>query len=384
MGVAVVPVREAHQLEAFIELPFRLYADDPNWVAPLLAEERKRFDPKRNPFFEHAEGQLFLALDRRGEAVGRVSAHIDRLYNEFHGERTGFFGFFECVDDEAVARALLGAAEDWLRARGMTRALGPFGFNTNGLSGLLIEGFDEPPTLLMPYNPPYYAALLERGGYRKAKDLLAFRVELDDEFRRAMGKLVPRLRAIAERARRQGFAARPLDVRAFDREVEKLWTIYNDAWERNWGFAPMTRREFFEEARALRRVVVPELAVLVERGEEPVGFGLALPDVNQALRPLRGRLFPFGIVKLLRGLRRVEGLRLLTLGVRRTYRVKGVDALLYLKLIEGGLRLLERGRPYRWCECSWVLEDNRPIIRAIELGGGKLYKRYRVYEKALR
>ena len=377
MSTAVVPVRSPRELRAFIQLPWQLYRDDPHWVAPLLSDERKRFDPRRNPFYEHAEVQLFLVL--QGERpVGRVSAHIDHLYNEFHGERTGFFGFFECVNDETVARALLDAAEGWLQERGMERVLGPFGFNTNGFSGLLIEDFNSPPALLMPYNPPYYAELIERCGYTKAKDLLAFKVEIDEPFRQAMQKLVPRLEAIAERARRQGFSVRTLRVRDFDREVKKLWEIYQDAWERNWGFAPMTEREFFEEAKELKRIVVQELAVIVEKGDEPVGFGLALPDFNQALKPVRGRLFPFGIFRLLWHARKITGLRVLTLGIKHQYRVRGVDALLYLKLLEGGLKL-----PYTWCEFSWILEDNHLIIRAIEMGNGKLYKRYRIYEKSL-
>jgi hypothetical protein len=379
MSIEILPVRERRDVRAFIRLPWQLYRGDPHWVAPLLIDEAKRFDPRRNPFYDHADAQLFLAL-QGGTPVGRLSAHIDHLYNDFHGEKTGFFGFFESVNDPDVARALLGAAEAWLRERGMERVLGPFGFNTNGYSGLLVEGFRSPPALLMPYNPPYYPELIEGSGYAKAKDLLAFRIEMDEAFRGRMSELIPRLEAISGRARKQGFTARPIDLRDFTDEVRRLREIYNEAWERNWGFAPLTEREFMEEAKEMKRIVVPELAVIVERGEEPVGFGLALPDFHQALRPLRGRLLPLGIFRLLRAARTIDGLRLLTLGIKQRYRIRGVDALLYLELLKASLAL----RQYTWCECSWILEDNVLIIRAIELIGGRVSKVYRVYEKTLR
>jgi hypothetical protein len=379
MSIEIVPVRDRREVRAFIRLPGRLYRDAPNWVAPLLMDEAKRFDPRRNPFYEHADVQLFLAL-RDGTPVGRLSAHIDHLYNDFHGEKTGFFGFFECIHDADVTHALFEAAETWLRERGMERILGPFGFNTNGLAGLLVEDFRSPPALLMPYNPPYYSELIEESGYAKAKDLKAFRIEIDEAFRERMSQMIPRLEAISGRARKQGFTARPINLRDFTNEVRRLREIYNEAWERNWGFAPLTEREFMEEAKEMKRIVVPELAVIVERGEEPVGFGLALPDFHQALRPLRGRLLPFGIFRLLRAARTIDGLRLLTLGIKHRYRIRGVDALLYIELLKAGLAL----RQYTWCEFSWILEDNVLIIRAIELIGGRVSKVYRVYEKPLR
>ena len=377
MVAQIVPVRTQRQLRAFVRLPWRIYAHDPCWVPPLLLDEHKRFDPRRNPFFEHAEVQLFLAL-QDGKPVGRISAHIDRLHNEFHQEKTAFFGFFESPQDEEVARALLGAAERWARERGMTKLRGPFGFNTNGYSGLLVEGFDSPPALLMPYNPPYYAQFIEDSGYHKAKDLLAFRIEIDEALHQRMKELLPRLEKIAERAREKGFRVRSLNLRDFRGEVHRLREIYNEAWERNWGFVPLTEREFTEQARDLKRIVRPELAKIVERADEPVGFALAVPDFNEALKSLNGRLFPFGIFKLLRAARRIQGLRLLTLGIKRRHRIRGVDALLYTALIRDGLRL-----PFTRCECSWILEDNDLIIRAIELVGGERYKTYRVYEKDL-
>jgi hypothetical protein len=213
----------------------------------------------------------------------------------------------------------------------------------------------------------------------KAKDLLAFTITIDEEFRAIIGELEPRLEAISQRARRKGFSARPVNLRDFDGEVKRLLEIYNEAWERNWGFVPLTEREFIAQANELRKILIPNLAVIVELEGEPVGFGLALPDFNQAIRAANGRLLPFGIFKLLWRSRRIDGLRLLTLGIKRKYRIRGVDALLYLELLRAGLALPK----YKWCECSWVLEDNLPMIRALELVKSRPSKVYRVYEKPL-
>ncbi len=378
VNVRIIPVQSPNELRQFIHLPWQLYREDPRWVAPLLMEEKKRFDPSRNPFFEHAEVQLFLAL-HEGKPVGRISAHIDRLHNEFHGESTGFFGFFEVAPQREVAETLLGAAEDWLKARGMMQIRGPFSFNSNGESGLLIEGFHCQPALMMPYNPPHYAELIEGCGFAKAKDLWAYTLLLDDEFRRRIKELEPRLESISQRARRLGVTIRNADLRDFHGELRRLMEIYNEAWERNWGFVPLTEKEFMAQAEQLKQIVVPQLAKIVELGTEPIGFGLALPDFNQALRAIKGRLLPFGIMKLLWNAQRIDGLRVITLGIKRQYRKRGVDALLYLEMLRAGLSLPR----YKTCECSWVLEDNHPMNRALELIGGNVTKVYRVYEKSL-
>jgi len=377
MEIEVIPVHNHRELEQFIHLPWQLYQEDRYWVAPLLMDERKRFDPSQNPFFEHAEVQLLLAL-QRGEPVGRISVHIDTLHNEFHGEQTGFFGFFEVAQKEA-AQALLEAAKGWLKRRGMKTIRGPFSFNSNGESGLLIQGFDSLPALMMPYNPPHYAELIEGCGFTKAKDLWAYVLVLGDEFRRRIKELEPRLASISQRALRQGVTIRNVNLKDFQGELKRLMEIYNEAWERNWGFVPLTEKEFMAQAEQLKRIVVPELAKIAELAEEPIGFGLALPDFNQALHAIRGQLFPFGILKLLWKARRIDGLRMITLGVKRSYRRRGVDALLYLEMLRAGLSL----RQYKTCECSWVLEDNDPMNRALALIGGQVTKVYRVYEKSL-
>jgi len=378
MGIDIIQVRSGRDLRRFIRLPWQLYEGDPNWVAPLISDEHKRFNPKKNPFFEHAEVQLFLALSN-GRPVGRISAHIDHLHNEFHGEKTGFFGFFEAPNDSEVAKALLKAAEEWLSSRGMELVRGPMSFNSNDLIGLLVEGFERPPAIMMPYNPPYYAELIEDAGYKKAKDLFAYTITIDEGFRATLEDLRPRLEAISQRARRKGFTVRPVNLKDFDGEVKRLMEIYNEAWERNWGFVPLTEKEFIAQAKGLKKILIPQLAVIVELGGEPVGFGVALPDFNQAIGAANGRLLPFGIIKLLWRARRIDGLRLLTLGIKRKYRVRGVDALIYLELLRAGLSLPQ----YKWCECSWILEDNLPMIRALELVESRPSKVYRVYEKPL-
>jgi GNAT superfamily N-acetyltransferase len=376
-SIEIVPVKSKTELRQFIRLPWQLYQSDPQWVAPLLLDEKRRFDPSRNPFYQHSEVQFFLAR-RAGQAVGRISAHIDRNHNEFHGEKTAFFGFFETIPDESVARALLEAAADWARPRGMKVLRGPFNFNTNGESGLLIDGFSTP-CVMMAYNPPIYAQLIEANGFAKAKDLLAYLIRIDDEFLSKSKTLLERLRSLAERAKRRGFTVRNVNLRDFDAEVARLREIYNAAWERNWGFIPMTEAEFVAQAKELKQIVVPSLAKIVELQGEPVGFGLVLPDVYQILKPLRGKLLPFGIFKLLWGLRRIDGLRFITLGIKRAYRLRGVDALLYVGLVEETVAL----KKYHYCELSWLLEDNHAIINACNSVGGQCYKIYRIYEKSL-
>ena len=327
----------------------------------------------RHPYHQHAETEYFLAR-RGGAVVGRIAASVNHLHNEFHEERTGFFGFFECIDDPSVARSLLAAAEAWLAARGMDRMRGPMNFSTNDESvspGILIEGFQSPPVIMMGHNPPYYLGLLEAAGFEKARDLLAYWIDADETppaMRRAMAAL----------ARKEGVSIRSVDMKRFQAEVATVQDIYNSAWERNWGFVPMTEAEFAHMARQLRPVVDPRFALIAEVGGEAVAFAVGLPDYNQALRHLNGRLFPFGIFKLLWHRRRINALRVLTLGVKPAYRHLGLGAMLNLRIIENAQRA---GKPRG--ECSWILEDNTEMRRGMERMGGRVYKTYRVMEKEL-
>jgi GNAT superfamily N-acetyltransferase len=340
-------------------------------VPPLLAEERKRIDPK-HPFFEHGTVQLFLAY-RDGRPVGRIAAIENRLHNEFHGDRVGFFGMFESVDDPEVAGALLDRAAEWVVGRGLDRLRGPTNFSTNEECGLLIENFDDPPYVMMTYNPPYYDRLLTGWGLEKVKDLLAYRVR-EEEVNRARLATVERL---VSRLRPR-MSARPIRMNRFAEEVGIVRDIYNAAWERNWGFVPMTDAEVEYMAKQLKPVVDPELALIGEVEGEPAAFALALPDVNQAIRRLNGRLLPFGIIKLLWHMRRINGIRVITLGLKPEYRRTGLAELLYYEIIQRG-----RSRGHTVAETSWILEDNLLMRAGLEKMGARVYKTYRLYERDL-
>ena len=379
MSIDIIPVENDAQLKLFIQLPWELYQHDPHWVAPLLVEEKKEFDRERNPFYQHAEVQLFLAL-KDSQPVGRISAQIDRNHMEFHNEKVGFFGFFETINDENVGLALLDAATGWIKDQGIDRVQGPFSYNTNGISGLLIDPFNQQPRMMMPYNPSYYPDFIEKAGFVKVKDLVAMDARLDEGYREKMqNELLPKMDRMAKRAVEHGYTIRNANMKDFGNELKRLWEIYNEAWEKNWGFVPMTEAEFFSQAEQLKQIVIPELAVIVEDGDEPVGFGLALPDIYQATKPINGKLFPFGVFKLLFGIKKIDTLRLLTLGFKKSVRKRGVDAMLYSSMIKAALELPR----FKVVECSWMLEDNILMIRIIERIGGKITRTYRVYEKSL-
>ena len=339
-------------------------------MPPLLVEQRRLLDRRRHPFHEHADVEYFLAW-RGDDAIGRIAAIVNRRHVEFHDERAGFFGFFECMDDPAAAAALLSTAAEWLRARGMAAMRGPMNFSTNEECGLLVDGFDTSPMIMMTHNPPYYERLLEGAGLRRAKDMYAYLLAQIREPDRLM-------RGVARLAERSPAVVRPIRMNELKREIERVREVYNSAWERNWGFVPMTAAEFDDMARQMKQIVDPELCLIAEVDGEPVGFALALPDFNQAIRHTNGRLLPFGIAKLLWHARRIDQVRVITLGVKPEYRRHGLDAMMMLRQYR---RALELG--YRRSEASWILEDNVAMRRILERLGWQIYKTYRVYEKSL-
>lgn len=371
--VQVTPVRGAADRMAFIRLPYALYRDDPNWVPPLEMERKDFLDPKKNPFFDYAEVELFLA--RRGaEVVGRVAAIKNPRHMEVHGTQEGFFGLFECVNDAGVARGLLDAASAWLKARGIDRVLGPANFSSNQDWGLLVEGYDTPPALMMPYNPAYYLGLLETCGFTKAKDLWAWELS-------ASAAPPEKVARIAEKIRqRDGITVRPVSLKDFPAEIARIKEIYNSAWEKNWGFIPMTEREFDHMAKEMKAIVRPELVLIAEVKGEPVAFSMTLPDANEAFKAANGRLttfgLPIGLVKLVLASRRLKRLRLLTLGIKEGFRRRGLDAILYLDTLRTAKAL-----GYTGGEISWTLEDNHLVNRAIESMGGQHSKTYRVFQR---
>ena len=372
----VRPVRSARELRRFIALPYRLYAGDPLWAPPLRRDVRHLLSPTRNPFFEHAEAEYFLA-ERNGRIAGRIAAIANRAHNEFHGDRVGFFGFFETEPGPEVAEALVEAAAEWLRARSFDTIRGPASFSTNDECGLLVGGFDSPPALLMPHNPPWYLELLTSCGFAKAKDLLVYQGG-------SMEKVVPtpeRLsRAVALIRQRTGVSIRSIRMAEFGREVERIKQLYNRSWERNWGFIPMTSAEIDHLASQFKPVVVPRLAPFLEKDGEVVGFAIALPDLNVSFRKNRSGWFLPGAARLLWDLRtrKIGRMRILLLGLAPEYRGKGLDAILYHWLWESGNDL-----GMHWAEAGWILEDNAAMNTGLLKVGFTVYKTYRLLERPL-
>jgi hypothetical protein len=369
--IVVAEATSKADLRAFVELPYALYRGDPNFVPPLRHDVRLRIDRRRHPYFQFADAALFLAR-RRGEVVGRIAATVNRRHNEYHAERTGFFGFFECVREFEAAGALLDEAAAWVRARGMETLRGPASLSMNDECGLLVEGFDGPPVLMMPYNPPWYADLIEGSGFAKAMDLWAWRIHADTADLARWERVATRM------AERDGLTTRNFDPRRFDRELRVVQDLYADAWALNWGFVPMTDAEFDFMGRQLRPILVPEFCVFLMQGDREIGFGLALPDLNRILIDLKGRLFPFGFLKVLFGRRRVHFGRILTLGVRREFQGRGFDSLIYHRLSSNMVRA---GTPSG--EMSWMLETNDAINNAMRRAGGVKYRTYRMYDRDL-
>jgi GNAT superfamily N-acetyltransferase len=374
--VRVRAARDRRALKQIVDLPNRLHARDPLWVPPLRRDVELLLSREKNPFFEHAEAEYFLA-ERSGEVVGRIAAISNRLHNETHGDRVGFFGFFESADDQAVADALLSAAAEWCRARGHDVLRGPASFSVNDECGLLVDGFETPPTLMMPHNPRYYVTLLERAGFAKAKDLWVYEGGSEERYIPVPERLARGTELIRQR---MGITIRPLDMKNFEEEVERIKELYNAAWEKNWGFVPMTDHEIDHLAEQFKPVVIPELVPIAEKDGKVIGFGITLPDLNVVFRPNRsGRMFPM-ILKLLWALktRRIRRARILLLGVLPEYRGKGVDAMLYHWIwTKSG----ERG--IYWGEAGWILEDNPAMNAGLEKMTFKVYKTYRLYDRPI-
>lgn len=372
------PADDRRALSQFVALPFKLFGDDPKWVPPLRLQVLEDLDTRKNPFYRHADICLWNAF-RDGEHVGRIAAVHDQRHNEFHEENTGFFGFFECIDDQEVANALFNEAGDWCRNRGLNNVRGPANPSFNHTVGLQVSAYDRKPYIMMTQNPPYYEKLVENYGFGKAKDLMAFEMMHRDGFPPRMLKLADRLK------KKNKVTFRYIDMKHFDEEVKIIRDIYNAAWEKNWGFVPMDDDEFDHMAKSLKDVIWKEFCIIAEREGEPIGFALSLPDINQILVKNRnGRLIPTGLFRLLFGLRpkkkgSVNRVRVATLGVKPQYRTTGVANLLCLETFHSAPKMGVEGG-----ELSWVLEDNKDMMNAAELMSGVgPYKRYRVYDKPL-
>jgi len=373
MTLQIVDTDSGRALKQFINLPWSIYRDDPYWVPPLKSDVRELLSLK-HPFYDHAQRKLFLAM-RNGVPVGRVAAIINHRHNEFHTERTGFFGFFECVDDRDAARAILLAAEEWIRESGMDRVLGPVNPSTNEECGLLVHNYLSPPFVMMTYNPPYYRDLLENAGYGKAKDLYAYWYHVGRELPDRLKRIVTKVKE-----REKGLVVRPLDKRRFESELDVVKLIYNEAWEKNWGFVPMTDAEINHMAKKLKPLVVPSIVNLAFVDDEPAGFVMGLPDYNHVLKVLNGTIAnPIRTIKALRVGKHIKSGRCVTLGVREKFRKRGIESLLFAMTWQGGIDM-----DYRYGEFSWVLEDNQPVHDAVtRFFNAEHYKTYRIYSKNL-
>jgi len=375
-GLYVSEVSSRRDLKEFVELPYRLYAADASWVPPLRSDVRWMLDTAKNPFWKHAQRTLFLAR-RGGKAVGRVAAIADHHHNRIHGDRTGFFGFFECEKDPEAARALLDAAEAAVRKLLPTcdRLRGPVNPSMNDEVGFLLANESEPgpAVLMMTYNPAYYVDLAERAGFAKEKDLVALLAPIDDRSFARLGRITD-----AVRRRNPELTFRTIRMDRFAEELEKVKVVYNAAWERNWGFVPMTSEEIDAMAKKLKDLIYPPIVWFVEEGDKPVAFMLGMPDFNQVLIRMGGRLLPIGWLKFLLGRKKIDRVRLMAFGVLPAYRRKGLDAVCYF---EGYKAAMAAG--YRTVEFSWILEDNLDLLKPIEVFEGRLYRRYRVVARTV-
>jgi GNAT superfamily N-acetyltransferase len=376
--VSKIEVSEVHsrrERNAFIKFPWRIYANDPAWVPPLIIERKAFLNRRRHPFYQHGDATLFLAK-KNGEIVGRILASDDPNYNSLHQSNAGCFGLFECIDDRSVAAAVFEAAAGWLRKRGRTEIMGPIDYSTNYVCGLLIAGFQFAPTILTAHNPPYYRDLIESCGFTKAKDWYAW-------WFADPAKAAARLRPLSERFQKRW----PVTIRAGNlknvrQESGRLRQIYNQAWKNNWGFVPFTEAEIEFMTHELKQLVIPEFTLIAEVGNEPAGFILCVPDINVALRHINGRLttfgLPIGLVKLLYYKSRIRTARLIALGVIEKYRRAGIAEMLVLRIVEDAM--IKRGFAG---ELSLTLEDNFMINRFLQAIGAHRYKTYRIFKRTM-
>lgn len=370
----ILPVTSKKDMTRFIDFPHDLYKNDRNYVPEIFIGQRDLLTPGKHPFYEHSSIQLFLAYDDE-KITGRIAAIHNKNHNAFTGENDGFFGFFDCINDQETANMLLKGASEWLTDKGLTKIWGPANPTTNDVCGVLVDGFDRPPVAMMPYNAPYYNELFSNAGFHKKTDLLAYELNVSE----ANDRSVRLIETLENRLQRSGITIRKVDIKNFKQEVPKIREVYNKAWDKNLGFVPMTDGEFDFLARDLKMILDPNYCLVAEKEGTIVGFVVAIPDINQILIKMkRGRLLPTGLFKLLFQKKNITRLRVLTLGVLEGYRKMGIEACLYGHIIKNTY-----GTKITGGECSWMLEDNYLMNHAIEQINAKLYKRYRLFEKDL-
>ena len=370
-GIEIREVDNRRRMKDFVLFPYRLYSEEKNWVPPLLMEEKKFLTSKHNRFLRKNPAALFVAY-KNNIPVGRIAAIINRDHNRLHEEQAGFFGFFDTVEDAEVSRILLTTAAEWVKVRGARVLRGPTCFSVNNQAGMLIDGFDQPPFLLMPFNFPYYGRLLQTEGFRVTMRFFAY--EVTDQ----TIVFPPVLDRLERRLTEHGIAFRTLDINDLDRESRIIKNLFNQAWTENWGFIPTNYNEVREDFKRVKPFLKPDLVFFAEHRGEPVGFSLSLPDINQALKPLNGRLFPFKWITLLANIKKINQIRVILMGILKDYRQRGIDLIFYKLTMENALRY-----GYRRAELSWILENNVAMNQVLEHIHAKKYKTYAIYEKEL-
>lgn len=361
----------------FLQLPFRIFENDVHWIAPLLSEQRRILDVKKNPYFKHCSYRAWLVMAKE-KPVGRIITYIDTLYNDINNATTGFFGFFECINDHKAASMLFEAGRDWFKENGITQMCGPMNFSLGNECGIQLSGYEFPPCIQMNHTPAYYQHLFEEAGYSKVHDLYAYRMtDRDAELNEALLQSMERIcnKAVSK----QGVALRSINLKNYKKELEHVHALFNDCMNQAWGFVPANFEEMLFGSKSLKKIADEELILFAEVNGKVIGCSVAIPDVNQAMKHLKdGKLFPFGFIKFLYHLKKINGFRLLFLGVHPGYRLKGLDALFYYNTIRKGIK-----RGYKTAELSWIAENNQNLIKIVEKIGAQRYKTYRFYQKNL-
>lgn len=372
--IDIIKVESKKQLQQFIDFPHDLYEGDPNYVPMLFMEQEALLNPKKSPFWLHSKAVYFLAK-KDGKTLGRVAAIRNNNHIAFTGRQEGFFGFFDVVNDFEIAQKLLDTAADWLRKEGLGKMIGPASFSTNEVVGMLVENFDEPPTIMNPYNAPYYAQLVEKYGFAKQTDLLCYKL-MTAEMPQELVEFAQKLEA---RLAQRGIVIRSVNMKNFKQEMERFLPVYNASWTENTGFVPMTDAEIRQIGKDLRPVIDPDFVYFAEKDGKIIGVSLTIPNVNEVQVKLkRGRLFPFGFIKLLLGLKKIKTVRILALGTLKEYRRLGIDVCFYVRNITTAQR-----KGILWGEASWILENNELMNRALLQINAKVYRKYRLYEKVI-
>lgn len=371
-NIEVTLVETESDKKKFIDFPYDFYKNNEYWVEPLRFDVKNNLDEKKNPLYTHSKLKMWVAR-KNGNIVGRIAGIINDNHNKFHEDKTGFFGFFECINDQKVANKLFEKAVQFSKENGMDNLRGPVNPSINDECGLLIDSFDKPPVMLMPYNPEYYSGLLESFGFKKAKDLHALWISKDVVNNEPMMKKLDRISDMI--LKKENLTVRKVNMKDFTNEVLRIMEVFNDAWEKNWGFVPMTKEEFMFVAANLKLAVEPAYVEFAEIDGKTVGFSLALPDINQAIKGLNGKLFPFGVFKFLLNKKKIDRLRVIIMGVKKDYQKKGIDAIFYRNIIREANK-----RGIKGAEISWVLEDNYAMKQTAEKLGAKVYKTYRMYD----